>query len=413
MVDLSAEAGTPHRPRSWSSEVPRLLLVAGVLARCGSLFVQLQLPLEADAREALLLARSFTLAEPWASSLREPLWIALVKVTTGPFGYSIVVLRVVTTLLSIAALFATWSLLQSRLSPPVARVALAIVSLNGILVLSAARGLREELVMLLVITGLGAAIRPRPQLAVVAGVVGALSIVRWETALLSIAVLACAAFLRRVPAAVAVGAVVAVAVLAGPWLASNAARYDDPLVHSNQHASFWHRVYLRDTTGRDVGPRSITWAEFYLDDLGPRDALARAGTGATMLARDVVADGIQPLSDRWLDRNVDSPVLRRAGLATNAVTPWLASAVWAAAIAGLALRRRPLHPLLVVSGAMAVAGWLAYGVLRRLSYFDQRFVVFTVPLAAVVLAEGLVALRSCQRNVHSAELLDQAATSPS
>ena len=40
--------------------------------------------------------------------MREPLWIASVKVVTGPFGYSGFALRVFTTGLSIVALFVVW-----------------------------------------------------------------------------------------------------------------------------------------------------------------------------------------------------------------------------------------------------------------------------------------------------------------
>lgn len=375
---------------------PEVILAAGIVARLAALLLHLQLEVEPDAKEALRLAEAFRFSAPWASSLREPLWIGFVKITTAPFGYSTVALRLVTTLLSIAALFAAWSLVRRRLSPRVARLVLAMVSLNGLLVLNSARGLREELVMILVLGVVAAVFRPVPKAIVVGCLVGALSVVRWEIALLSVAMLIGAAAVRYLRATLPVMAAVGIVVLAGPWIASNGSRFGDPFVQSNQHASFWHRVYVRERLGRDAAVEHATWAGFYLDDLGPRQASTRLASGSIGLAMDVVADGAQPMGDRWLERNVGSPVLRRVGRGINRIAPIGAGLLWAVAIVGHVRRRVIWHPLLVASVAICAAGWLSYGVLRGLPYFDQRFIVFTVPFAAVILAEGLVALRSEQ-----------------
>lgn len=379
----------------WKQSWVLLVIGPGVIARCGSALVQGQLALEPDARESLRLARSFSFLAPWKASLREPLWIAAVKLVASPFGYSPTALRTATTALSIGCLVAAWLLFRRHLSRPVAMLATGILSLHGLVVLSAGRGLREELVLLLVIAGLHGTLSRRPHAITISAVVGALSIVRWEIAILCIALLILATAMRRVPPRVLAGASLAVVVFAGPWLASNASEFGDPLLHSNQHATFWHRVYQRDTAGVDDG-LSVTWLEFYAEDLGIGRTIRRAVTGAGGLALDVVADGPQPLSNRWLDRNVAWEIPRRAGRGINVVKPWVAGAVWVAVVIGLFRRRSSWSPLLVVSGVIVVAGWLPYGVLRGLSFFDPRFVVFTVPFAAVLVAEGLLALRASQ-----------------
>jgi hypothetical protein len=55
------------------------VLLAGLGARLASLAIQSRLPLEPDAVGTLELAKDFNFANPWAASLREPGWIALVK----------------------------------------------------------------------------------------------------------------------------------------------------------------------------------------------------------------------------------------------------------------------------------------------------------------------------------------------
>src|SRR5205085_5620803 len=121
-----------------------VILTAGVLLRLAVLASVVHRPLNSDSVAFIVLARRFSFLRPWRASVREPLWIASVKVVTGPFGYSGFALRVFTTGLSIVALFVVWLVVQKLLFRTAALVAIAFLAFNFGEVFEAVRGLREE-----------------------------------------------------------------------------------------------------------------------------------------------------------------------------------------------------------------------------------------------------------------------------
>jgi hypothetical protein len=349
--------------------------------------------LEPDAVESLQLARSFSFRAPWAASLREPLWIAFVKAVAAPFDYSSFALRCSTTVLSIAAMLVAAWIFERSLSRSVALLASAIVALHGLLILAAGRGLREELVMLLALA-LAALVIARARGPQIGLLVGALALVRWEIALLALALLVVGALARAVPRTVPPLAALAVIALAGPWLLSNRSAYGDLLIHSDQHAAFWTRIQRLQDAHVDVDEmpdasirtEGASWPRFYLHELGPIRSVERVLSGGAGLGDDLLSRAAMPVTDRWLDRHVTARPVRALGHAANVVAPWLALLGWAAAIAGL-LRSRP-GGIVIASALVVVAACASYGALRALPFFDDRFVVFAVPFASVLLASG-------------------------
>lgn len=192
-------------------------------------------PPNADAVGYALAARRFSWLDPWAAHFREPLWIALAKATSAPFGYQVEALQGLSFVLSVAGLaacvWALWMLAPGR--PSVVTGASLVVAMNASLITDAGAGGRDGVTLLLLAGAIGAAVR-RPHLLPAVGAVG-LGL-RWE---IGVAILVASAVLavgRTIPVrALAVGGVAAL-VIAGPFVMNNATTFDDPMFHSNVHA---------------------------------------------------------------------------------------------------------------------------------------------------------------------------------
>lgn len=392
------------RRRLSSPVVLPALVGLGAVLRVASGVAQSRLPLEPDARGYLRLAEAFDYADPWAASLREPLWVALVKTWSAPFGYSPVALRTLTVLLSITVLAFSARLFTRHLSTRLAAASTAVVSCHGLLVLSAGRGLREELVGLLVLV-CAAVVLERDvspgRVAALVVAVAALSVVRLEMAVLAVALLLAAAAFRQVRVIAVLLAAVAALLAAGPWLASNQRAYGSATASADDAALFWYRVDRFGPQGvlapDELPPhsaRSMTWSRYVRDEVGPLPALARASAGTVGLVHDGVATAVWPLEDRWVDNRTRSTTVRGAARAVDrlvSVVAWMApvllvAGIWAAAVP-VAVRG--------ASAGLVLAGAAAYGLLWRLPFFDLRFIQFAVPFLALLTVAGVMHLWDC------------------
>lgn len=374
----------------------------GVVLRLLSLGIQSRLPLEPDATGSLALARTLDVSEPWAASLREPGWIILVKAWSTLFGYSPMAIRVLTITLSVALLLTAAALFSRHLTRRWALLATAIVSAHGLLVLSASRGLREELVGILTILVARTVLERRQWRApavVAAAAVGAVAAVRWEIALLAVALLLLGTLLRQIPIRFVAGALLAAAVTSGPWLVANHQEYGSWQAASNQHAAFWYRADVLGPAGV-TGPPStdadllegqMTWSRYYLEVVGPTETASRVAVGTAGLLHDLASTAAWPLNEGWLEENVTSSPVRQAGNVVRVVADVLGWVVLAAVIAGVARSRR-LSGIGVVSLLVVVAGCAAYAPLRSLPFFEPRFIEFTIPFAVVLAVWGFAGL---------------------
>lgn len=383
----------------------RLLLVVlliGAALRVLSLVIQSRLPLEPDASGTLALAESLDISDPWAASLREPGWIALVKAWCSVFGYSPDALRALTVALSVGLLLCSAALFYRHLRRRWALVATAMVSAHGLLVLGSGRGLREELVGILTILVARAVLERhswRRPTAVLAAGVGAVAVVRWEIALLAVVLLLFGMVLRQVPVRFVAAGLAAAALTSGPWLVANDREYGTWQASSNQAATFWYRADVLGPEGV-TAPASgsgqlvegeMTWSRYYLAVLGPVETASRAAVGTAGLLHDLASRALWPLNDGWLEQNVRSELVRKVAVLARLVSEVAGWFVLAVVMAGL-LRSRRLPQLGVVSLLVVLAGCTAYGPLRSLAFFEPRFIEFTIPFAAVLAASGLASL---------------------
>jgi hypothetical protein len=300
-------------------------------------------------------------------------------------------------------LLAAAALFRRHLKREWAFAATAVVALHGLLVFSASRGLRDELVAILAILTasavLGHASRRRGCLAV-AGTVGALAVVRWEIALLTVVLLAVAAAVRRVSVLVFLAAVLAATVTSGPWLVANDREYGSWQASSNQAAVFWYRADVLGPEGVtspqpgriDSSEQEMTWTRYYVDVVGPKRALVRSMAGAAGLMHDLAATALWPLNEGWLEERVANDRVRRVGSLADGSSVAVAWLAVLAATVGMYRSRRG-SGLGVVSVLVVAAGCAAYGGLRTLPFFEPRFVEFTIPFAAVLLVWGASGLR--------------------
>jgi hypothetical protein len=376
-----------------------LVLGVGAGLRILSAVVQSRLPLEPDARGYLVLARQFDPVHFWAANLREPLWIALVKSWSVVFGYSPASLRALTALLSIAVLLASAHLFRGHLAPRPAIACTAVVAIHGLLVLSAGRGLREELVSLLVLGAVGVLISLRRgvrERLILVGCVAALGVVRLEIGFLAAVLLVAAALIRRVPWSFALLPVAVSVLLVTPWLVANEREYGSATASSDNAASFWYRADRYGANGvlqPGVAPDKdrMTWSRYLFTELGPVEVAKRVGVGTVGLVHDSISSSAWPLEERWVDKRTDSPVVRAAATGASHLASGLAWLLLAVLAVGL-VRTPHWQPLQVVSGVVVVCVTGAYAVLWRLPFFELRFVELVVPFVAVLMVSAITAL---------------------
>jgi hypothetical protein len=174
------------------------------------------------------------------------------------------------------------------------------------------------------------------------------------------------------------------AVLMGPFLVNNAREYDDPLFHSDIHATFY--ANLEDTHGvvltepplppeERIRPEIkvpmyraplISWGDFVLDVVGPREIAKREAKALVVLPVDALRLG-------WL--------------------PWPVGALLLLGAVIAAVQRRDRAVLVLVG--LSAATVLGYGMM--LPWFDRRLVSHLTVLL-VMLVCALPAL--CDRPVN-------------
>jgi MFS family permease len=201
------------------------------------------------------------------------------------------------------------------------------------------------------------------------GVTGSLG---WAVAPLLVVPLAIA-FHWRV--ALAAGGAVAL-VLMRPFVVNNAREYDDPMWHTDIHATFY--ANLEDTKGEvllepllrpdeRIRPEIVvpmyraplvSWADFVTDVIGPAEFARREAKAAIVLPVDALRLG-------WL--------------------PWPVGALAFAAAIVAALRRR--DRAVVVLAGLSAATVAGYGMI--LPYFDRRLVSHLTPLLVLLVCAGL------------------------
>jgi hypothetical protein len=312
-----------------------------------------------DAAGYVDLAGQMSWLDPWRASAREPVWTAFVKVTTGPFGYTVDALQIAAFLVGVVALVAcVWALHQIGCRGWLLVAGTAAIALSERLIVTSGQGTRETMAVLAVAVAVGLVARSPQWLPVLAAVMLA---IRWE---MGVALLV-------VSAALLVGRVITwrrlllgvglAAVLMGPFVVNNAREYDDPLWHSNIHATFY--ANLEDTKGvvltEPLLPPSerirpeikvpmyraplISWGEFVTDVLGPAEFAKREAKALIVLPVDALRLG-------WLPWPVGA-----AGLAC-------------AVVAGLRRRDR----VVVLLAGLSLATVLGYGMM--LPWFERRLI---------------------------------------
>jgi hypothetical protein len=372
------------------------MIAAGAIARIVALATSWSRPLDADAREYLLLAERYSFADPFSASYREPLWRALVKVTTGPFGYSPESLRVFTTLVSIATLPVAWLVFRRiaarwGLHQRVSLIALAVFALSLQLIREAPRGLREDLCLLLalvVASPLLTADRRRGAAVRVAVVIALLAGIRWELAALLVVIVTLFALARRVSLLAPAAAILCFVAVSAPWLLANRARTGDLTYHSKVHSTFYWKqeqppdVLRRYATPPGADPKiRLSWSEYYLDYLGPAESARRVVLGYPRLLAKLAASQAVPRSAavRALGENQD-------GAAWLVILVALAVAgIVAAAFAVTRLARRAhAGPVCLSALVMLLVSIAPYAVIA--GYVEVRVLIFTVPLLALLAA---------------------------
>lgn len=336
------------------------IVAAGTIARLGALAVTWHKPLSPDAEFYLFLAHRFSFLEPWASSTREPLWVALVKVASAPFGYPAAALRALDTGFSILVVVAVAVGLLAIGDRAVALAGTAYVALSPRLITTAPRGLRENAATLAFLPVVYYAISGDRRWRWPAAVcVGLVAVVRFELAPIAFVLVLARSLVDRSPRVLAAAAA-ATFILAGPWLVANGHRYGDPLYASNVQAT-WFRNYELVESGSHLpyaevgygGPQT-TWGEFYLETLGLKESARRTVRGAVVLPALVTRGALYPIVG---PDAVDTPprpirivlIAAGAGLMLLGVVGTIVKRSWkgALAFAVVALGLLPYLPLTI------------------------------------------------------------------
>lgn len=372
------------------------LIIVGTVYRLIALVLNWGSRLDADAQEYLLLAKRYSFGDPFSASYREPLWRAIVKVTTGPFGYSPDALRTFTTFVSIATLPVAWIFFRRlaarwSLHPRLPLIGFGLFALSQQVLRDAPRGLREDLCLLLFLAAaapLLCADRSRRGTASIAVSIGVLSLIRWELGTLLVAVTLLFALARRVSPAAPVGAAVCLVALSGPWLLAHKERHGDFGYPSKVHATFYWKqeqsptVVRRYLTAPGAEPRVVlSWKEYYLDHLGPAETLKRVVLGYPRLGAKLVASQIVPRSAAV---SVLGPNQQGSGWLLSMLAVGIAIAVVGAAAGLRVWRRKRSEPLFVATLAMLLLAIVPYAALA--AFVETRVLMFAAPLVAILVA---------------------------
>jgi hypothetical protein len=375
------------------------LIATGAVARLIALVVNWSAPLGADSSEYLLLARRYSFSDPFSASYREPLWRALVKLATGPFGYSPQALRVFTTVISIATLPLAWLVFRRlasrwRLQPRVALIALAVFALSQQLVREAPRGLREGLcllIVLVVVAPLLNADRSRRAALALAAAIGLLSSIRWELATLLLAITALFAVARRVSPLAPLLALLCLIALSGPWLLAHKERHGDISYPSKVHSTFYWKleqppeVVRRYLTPPGAEPKvQLSWHEYYLDYLGPTEAAKRVATGYPHVLAKLAASQVAPRAAAVSLLGKDQGGL---GWLVSLVLVGAALTIVSVLVAVRLWRHKRAEPLTLSALVFLLVSIAPYAALA--AHVEMRVLMFTAPAIALLVATAV------------------------
>jgi hypothetical protein len=392
---------------SWRERWPPVviaIIVAGVVLRAIVLAFNWNRTPDSDASEYEILARHYSFAHPWSASFREPLWRALVKIATGPFGYGPHPDRIFTTAISIVALPVAWVLLRRlrdvrKLPERAAIIALAIVALSAQTNREASRGLREDLVMLIFFVFATLLLcRPRTLrgAALLAVPVGLLSVIRWEVSTFALGLTLLYCLIRKVTWAAPAFALLAIVLLSGPWLLANKHRHGQLLYNTEIHSTYYWKqeqpAAVRAKYHRPQGvdpPVHLTWSQYYFDYLGPTRALKRFVIGYPEVVAKLATSQVVP-------RGAAVAVLgnnqRTTGWKVSFVIVGLAMALAFVWIARRLRRVGKMPSLFWESLAIVLLAIAAYAVLADIA-LEMRVLMYTVPMLAIcagILADRLL-----------------------
>jgi hypothetical protein len=233
--------------------------------------------LPADAFTYFVRARHFT-PEAWRGDVREPLFPLANSVVLEVFGETSTTFRMSTVVVFVALVVAT-QYLAREFFPRWGAIAIgAALATSDWLADQAVSGLREETATLGLVLVAIALIRMKPGWRyplLIALLVTASAMVRWDTLLVTLPVVAWAFYGNRVPLRQVAAAVLVFAAIVAPYLQGNAEKHDDPLIHSNIHSIFFRNVEFQGKPGHVTreefaknafaGPEE-TWFSYLFED---------------------------------------------------------------------------------------------------------------------------------------------------
>jgi len=367
-------------------------------------------PLGPDANGYFELSAGFD-AGTWFHGVREPLWPAMNAIPMLVFGENPDILRYMGLLTFAGLVLAAQYLTREMLGRWVAVAVGFVLASSDWLAAQSTLGLREVLAALMALVVCLAAIRLRPgwQGPLLLGLlVGAAALIRWDTLIMTLPVVALTFYLRRVGWRQVAAATGVLVVLVVPFCIGNAVVYGDPVYHSNIHAVFFRNIEFVGQSGyptkQDLVERgsytggSETWPHYIF----ARHSLGWVADHTTRgSARTILQNGSLLLFNGTAESPaVQTPTLTLLG--SNAtLLPWL-----------LALLSLAGALVLLVRGAWPVSVMFVLAVLQHAPIahlMDPRLGLTAAPFMVIAVAACVVALWSRLLGAVAATVGDRAA----
>ena len=266
-------------------------------------------PLDSDTQYFLQLSRSLDPLSA-ATNPREPLWIALIALA-GRFGGPSADVAELVGVAGFVLMVVSFQMVARRLFGTLwAGVAAICLAASPWLIYQSARGLREETsaaLMLLFGLALVSAEWSHRKAIGVGVLVGLSAILRWDTLLLTLPVLALATALRKCSPRRLAMSMTMVLVITAPLVAGNWWRYGDPMYFSNIQAVWFRNLEFRDRPGFPnsaelaedsyAGPR-ISWGYYLLGLHTPEEMAKRTLWGIAAIPYGTTSLTILPRSEQ-------------------------------------------------------------------------------------------------------------------
>jgi 4-amino-4-deoxy-L-arabinose transferase-like glycosyltransferase len=350
-------------------------------------YVSRHLSLDRDVLDFQSLAHNMT---PYSvfGGVREPLWPVLFVLPVRLLGdHSAIAIRLIGVLGFVFMIVAFQLLARELFGRTLSIIAALVLAASPWLIYQAARGLREEtsagLTLLLCLWLIKPELTGR-RIVLLFGLAGLTGLLRWDTMVIMLPVLAIALILRRPHPAAWVAGPAVLMLLVGPLLLGNYIRNGDPLFHSNIHARFFRNIEFHDRPGFPtsaqiaadsfVGP-PITWTQYVFGLHSGRELLLRA-------VRSVDGIPVRVVNLALFYPNPPASGFKEMLLrAPPALLPYL---IWILGIAGgIALLRTRAWPVpLILAGTV-----LGYSPIAGL--VDFRLALTVLPLLALCAIEGI------------------------